>query len=322
MTSISSQLKSMVRLVASVATLATAAQVASAAPFTFNTPGGGTVTVTTIDETPGNVLAVNAQTVIQNAINSGANTSAPFTAYYQANVLLEDANGRPLNIGNGQITAVAKFNEVATNITAGAANNQVNFQLAADQTGSTFQFYFNPTAVSNNAAGTGFTAGQVIYTGSFVAGTPAGQFQVFPTQGTTALDQNNPSDPRQTVRGSGSTVLNIVTQSFNSSFFTSGLSVGSLLNFTSTNQTPFGSAPPSAQFTDPTNGAIITPSLPAVNGQFQTGGPARQDFQFLADGNSFFTAPIPEPASVVMTVLGLGGMGLGTVVARRRRATA
>lgn len=74
----------------------TMGQVALAEPIQFNTTGGGVgnqlTSVQTFSEGPGNVLAVNAQTLIQNAIANNSGRTADFTAYFQSNMTLLDPN--------------------------------------------------------------------------------------------------------------------------------------------------------------------------------------------------------------------------------------
>jgi len=313
------------RALLSAALIVAVAASAQAGPVSF-TVGGTTFNVAKFDQSPGNVLAVNATTLINAAGPTG--TTAPFTSYYQANVILEDANGRPLPVP-GQVTVLARFNEIATNSIVNGLP-QSTFTLAANQTGSYFNFYFNPTVQSNDLTGKGFgpdvPGSTLIYSSTVPSNAPNGQFQLLqPPTSTQLFDQSataatNGYDGKMTIVGSGSTALNLGTSFVNTGFFTGGVDLTSTLNFTSTNQTPFGTASPSQMFFDVTANAFVMPSLPAINGVFQSGGPARQDFQFLADGNSFFSTPnvVPEPASVAMTLMGL--VGTGAVALRRRKA--
>src|SRR5262245_11919787 len=116
------------------ALVAASSTTAQAAPVFFNAAGtGGPGTLVSVfDELPGNALAVGAWPLIQN-LHVGQ-TSAAFTLYYQANVRLIDANGNTIDTGPNVITAVAKFQETATLVSA----NTVVFNNAANQTGSYF----------------------------------------------------------------------------------------------------------------------------------------------------------------------------------------
>jgi hypothetical protein len=294
------------------------ATTARAGPVGF-TVGGTTYSVASFDEGPGTVLSLNALTLL-NTTPLGTPTD-PITSYYQASVILRDANGNPLSIP-GQVTVLARFNEYAvTSVVNGSP--QSTFTLSADQTGSYFNFYYNPNVVANDLTGKGFgldaAGATLIYSAGLTPSVPIGQFQAtapFPAnfdQSPTAA--TNGYGDYQTLIGSGGTSLSLGTTYLNSSYFSSGLSLGSALNFSSMDQTPMLVAP-SRNFYDATTGSYITQSLSPVNGFYVQGGPARQDFQFTADGFSFFS--VPEPASAAMTLIGL----VGTVVARRRRSAA
>ena len=296
------------------------ATTARAGPVGF-TVGGTTYSVASFDESPGNVLSLNAVTVL-NTTPLGTPTS-PITSYYQASVTLRDASGNAIPIP-GQVTVLARFNEFAvTSVVNGLP--QSTFTLAADQTGSYFNFYYNPNVVANDLTGKGFgpdvAGATLIYSGGITPNVPLGQFQITaPTP--TSFDQspNAATDgdgAELTLLGSGGTSLTLGTSFVNNSYFSGGVSLGSALSFSSMDQTPM-LASPSQNFYDVTAGSYITPSLSPVNGFYVQGGPARQDFQFTADGFSFFS--VPEPASVAMTLIGL--VGTLVVALRRRRLAA
>jgi len=295
-----------------------------AGPVLFDPDGGGAggaVLIDTFDELPGNALAIGAQTAINNALvglpAGQTRTTAVFTVLYQANIsLLTNPNGIPLNTGNA-FTAVAKFQEFAT-VTGGS--NTVTFTLAPTQTGSYFNIYSHaPGQFGNNATGVGFATdgpspGTLIYSATPPTSGPSGNFTN--NDGSTNLDQSlNPGTGQQSVSGSGSTQLTFNTVSFDANFFKSN--PGSLAAFQSTNSLPFISVKPSATFvnlTGPQPNPVI-PALGTVNGSTTNGGP---DVQFQADGSTAFNA-VPEPASVAMTLMGLGGTGLGMLATRRRK---
>jgi hypothetical protein len=291
------------------------ATTARAGPVGF-TVGGTTYSVASFDESPGNVLSLNAVTLL-NTTPLGSPT-APITSYYQASVILKDGNGNPFPVP-GQVTVLARFNKFAvTSLVNGLP--QSSFTLAADQTGSYFNFYYNPSVVASDLTGKGFgpdAAGAIlIYSAAVGSNITIGQFQVtapFPTNFDQSPDApTNGYGAEQTLIGSGGTALSLGTTFLNSSYLTGGVNLGSALNFSSMDQTPL-IASPSRSFYDVTTGSYITPSLSPVNGLLLPGGPDRQDFQFTADGISSFSAP--EPASVTMTLMGL----VGTVVLALRR---
>lgn len=316
------------------------AQTASAGPVLFNPAGTGAagspqVAVQTFDELPGNALAQGAQTLISAALAGLANgataTTGPFTLYYQANVSLVDPNGVVITTPGSFFTAVAKFQETAT-VTGGSST--VSFNLAPNQAGSYFDFFAHTGSGGNNATGTGFAndnGGILIYSATPGTMGTSGNFMntTSPTMPIENLDQvnhpngqNNPNGAtfgQQTVQGTGSSQLNFMTSYYNTSYFLTN--PGTPLAFSTTNTLPFNTVVPAQQFVNLTGAGpgstfagYVPPSLGTVNGQ---SGP---DVQFQADGSSSFPNAVPEPASIAMTALGLGGMAFGSFVARRRRA--
>jgi len=304
-----------------------AASSAPAAPVLFDPTGtgnaGSAVLVNTFDELPGNALAQNAQALITQALaglpaNVSA-TTAPFTLYYQANIsLLSSPNGTPINTGNNVFTAVAKFSETAT-VTGGS--NTVTFNLAANQAGSYFDIFAHPPGTfGNNSTGTGFSndlGGVLIYSATAPTSGPSGNFTN--SGGSVPLDQSaTPTTPGQTVTGSGSSTLVFNTAFFNPNYFIGN--PGQNISFQSDNQLPFKTTNPSLLNFQNLSGAgagstfvsYVPKNIGAING---TSGP---DVQFQADASSAFTT-VPEPASVVMTLLGLSGAGI-VGFAKRRRA--
>ena len=140
-------------------TLALVLGLASAveAGVAFSPYGTGvpTAEVGTFDEQPGNALAVGAQSAINAAIASLATappgssaTTTPFTVYYQANLTLFGPNGYVISTPGNTFTAVAKYSEIAT--VYKDASGTVNFTLAANQTGSYFDFFAHTTGMAGN----------------------------------------------------------------------------------------------------------------------------------------------------------------------------
>ena len=99
------------RAFCSAVILVAVATTARAGPVGF-TVGGTTYSVANFDESPGNVLSVNAVRLI-NTTPIGTPTGT-ITSYYQASVILRDGNGNPLPVP-GQVTVLARFNEIAIN---------------------------------------------------------------------------------------------------------------------------------------------------------------------------------------------------------------
>ena len=315
---------------------------ARADQFLFNTTGtsgGPTVLLNSFSEGAGNVLAVNAQTAIDKAVTSSSHVSSDFTAYYQANITLANTTNQPVSTAPAQFTVVARFNEYAT--VTGA--NTVNFNLSANQAGSYYEIFYNPTAVSSPLNGTGFatdsSTAKLIYSGS-LTGSNTGTFinnglNTGPTANNNLDQVTNPTanpSKQQSVSGNGGETFYINTTYQDPNFF---LSKVAQQTFTTTNDVAFHQTAASKMFIDlnpstpnasgyaPTasgGSSYFAPVLPTVNG-IGTNDSTRQDFQFEAIASSSFLL-VPEPASIVMTLVGLGMIGLAGLRARRKVATA
>jgi hypothetical protein len=284
---------------------------------TFDPDGTGPSTpviVGTIDELPGNAIAVGYN-VANPASPTGFSTPTvghTFTLEYQASVGdLLDASGNPVygygisNGGNtGQLTVVASFTEQVTSATATTA--------AFTTTGAgTVTFYFNPTRAANNLTGTDFAPGTpgntlaantyiTVYSGTIIPGA-SGVFSVATTPGQNAgaLDQSpngNNYPGVNTVAGTGGTNLGVQTTSLNTAFFTTAPPPSMLIQFTNTsNNLPFSEIDPSAIFFDGQSG--VASVGPVNGGSNAAGNPLAANVMFQADANtSFATSLTPGPA--------------------------
>lgn len=168
---------------------------------------------------------------------------------------------------------VARFNEYAT--ITGA--NTVNLNVSGSQVGSYFNIYYNPNRVSSMLNGTGFASdaagAKLIYSGN-LAGSNTGTFiNNGMNQGPNAnnsLDQSGSGNTaQQSVSGNGGETLYISTRSFDRNFFVSDLT-NRLLTFVTTNDLVFHQTAASKSFYDVTAGTPITPSLPSINGLYDS----------------------------------------------------
>lgn len=272
--------------------------------ITFDPTGtagpSGNIQITTLDQAPGNALAV--------AANTASPAGTAFTLLYQAN-LGTAQNGSSLAFANGTggnfFTFVAGFGEQLTSVTPIPASTQVllNFAFDASNPQNFFRMYAG-TAGGNDLAGTGFAqASAPILTGHFIASGYSSSF-LFDSSSNTALDNFGSNDyvGTNTVTGTGSTMLTIVIDGFNVDYFPS-MVIGATSSLINTSQIlAFSQIDPSALFTN-------------MNGSSQAGatsvGPINgrgTNTIFQADANQAFN--VPEPLPVALIGMGLLGVGL------------
>jgi len=296
------------------------APAANAGPILFD-PDGASATnpaynITGLGFGAGNALAINA---IPNGgnVTVGTQFQITFQTHLTSLVGPNAPNFVPGLNQTFQITEVATFTEVVTsfNATTGTATFQI-----VPSANNRANIYFNNAVVFNDAAGTGFTAGQVIMSLN-PSSLNGSEFQ---TTGTTrqfnTTGAGNNSGTGLAANGSGSTSVNSnVLLPYSTAFFqppsgtpilTSSIVSSNLTSF-------FDAVAPSLLFTNLITNATVQPRIGAING---ASGP---DIQFQVSGftQSFDTA-VPEPASVAMTLIGLGGVGIGSYASRRRRVVA
>jgi len=296
------------------------APAANAGPIFFDPDGGAAgnpaYNITGLGYGPGNAVAVGA-------IPNGGNlvVGQQFTLDFQTHLTSLVGPNAPSSVpglnSTFQITLVATYTEVVTSFNA--ATGTATFAIVPSANNRA-NIYFNNAVVFNDAAGTGFTAGQIIMSlnPNSVNGSEFTASATTKTFNSTGAGKTTSSGLAVNGTGSTSTNAGVITP-YNTSFFqppsgtpilTSSLTSSNITSF-------FDSVSPSLLFTNLFNNTVFTANIGAVNGQ---SGP---DIQLQVSGfTQSFDTVVPEPASVAMTLIGLGGAGIGSFAARRRRVVA
>jgi PEP-CTERM motif len=243
-----------------------------------------------------------------------------------------------------EITMVAKFTEtVIAPTTATTAFFQTKPSVPA-----VLEIYFDSTPNAVDVSGSGFNDGRLILTGSLVADAQ-GNFTVTSLT-PVLLDQASPNDygptnagvptgaDQQTVSGFGSQGnIAFDTLVTDPTFFLQILAQFGITFENISQGLPFGSINPSDCYTDTAAGVAVgttiaerqctpihvdglmslqgadglggvVPVIGLINGAFGTaGGP---DFIAQTDYNTFFTAAVTEPSSVLLLGVGLIGVSI------------
>jgi hypothetical protein len=292
-----------------------AAYASNTIQFDINgTAPGGVISVDTFDWTPDNSLVVNGA-------KPGTTT---VTVLAQGALGVFTLSGAPPTNTLPQAGTEFTFQLTMTETVTGIGTGTVGLTPTA----GTIQIWYDPSADSNQLAGTGYNDGTLILTGSVVPG--AGSTGTFTDNNVVSgLPANQPLDNHNTNNypgvlsdsGSGSTKLDFHVTFANPDFFLSDITsllIG--LQDSSNSTTPFFQADPAALVVG------VAPVFTNVGGVLVNGAPgtcaqtaqARCDFLIQTDAASVFNSTaVPEPGTLALLSLGL--LGAGFVGSRKFR---
>ncbi len=292
------------------------------------TIAGETHAVDSFNFAPGNTIAVGAIPL---------SASKPFNFYYQSALQGFTLNGNTVSFAglntSNFITGVIGATEIATNvITDAKGNTTAQFSLAPTQTVNYLDFYIKGTS-SDALAGTGFNTGTPILTAHIIANNGVFSDNLdtsaappLPFQASTVSTPNPKYAGVTTLQsplsftgtptgqpGGGQVTLTAVVDTVDSaviSTFAPGEVITLVLGQGNTTD-QFQQTPATSQFiTNGVDGTVV-PNIGAINA---LSGP---DLLFQTNGTfSFVTTP--EPGTMVLGLMGLGGLALGRIVRRRK----
>jgi len=289
------------------------------AAFLFNVGGSAAnqVNASGFAEAPGNALSKGVIT------GAGLVVGSTFQLYFQATLSeVTAANGisPPTSLSAGTYTVVGSITEVVGSVNNFGSQSTATFGVApvqAAQSGLTM--YFNPApGAANPSTGAGFTGPTVLLTATPVPSVPGNNnafTSTLPPPFQTFNQTPSGTFPGvQAVNGSGTYVVNFATNpgSVNNTFFPQGAPPVLSLLLNGSTLPYFTQVAPSLNYVGAgPGGTTVTPNIGAVNG---LSGP---DFALQTTGN---LSAVPEPSSLVLTGLGLGGLALA--FRKRNAATA
>jgi hypothetical protein len=302
----------------------------------------GQFQISGFDPGPGNLLITGIPT-------SGLAMGTVLETYFQANMsAILGTNNLPIGgIGLNstyELAVVARFTEVVTSVAPSGPGSIATFGLNPVQANPFFEVWFHNGILADNFAGTGFATGTKILSGRIGAITTS-LFQTNSFDPAAAVLIDNPTTgggtaagkafwnigppATTTVQGAGNNNLNLATMVvdsvvLNPVFFPKGQTIlsyalrpGTGLEYTNVD--------PSKQLDAlPNGGGFITST--ELQGKFNgsTGSAATGKLLIEIDDKESFTASaaVPEPSTMVLSMTGLGVLGLFRTIRRRRQARA
>jgi MYXO-CTERM domain-containing protein len=280
----------------------------------------------------------SGNTIAQGAIPGALTVGSTFNFFYQATLATPQLAGGNVNYtalnSTTFITAVIGGTETVTSVSGPDSHGNVTSTFALTTGTSYFDLYASSTK-PNALKGTGFNFGEAssnlilhatltAESGSFAVNTNntvkfniATSNPTYPASTTTLQSPTDSNGVASGQPGGGHVTITASVISASSTFFPGQLSPGTTLvmTFAQGNTTgQFQQTPPTNQFVTGTDASgLVKPSIGAINGK---SGP---DYMFQTNGSQSFTVTgVPEPSSMVLAVMGVGGLALARL--RRRRA--
>jgi hypothetical protein len=293
--------------------------------------GAGTISnVNSLDVLPGNAIAKGG---------TNAMTGDTVPVLYQAKVGSVLSGTTTVDLTSSPaytITAVTSFTEQVTSTSRTMTLGSATFAL---DTSKTYYVSLYQTPVGNSVnelTGTGYPGTRLILKAEVLAPNFLGSFTADFTD-IELLDQfmGDSRAGQLSVQGTGSTKFN--AKAFvdgtdgtfvDTNFFRNpGLKEIDLNKFNTSEIDSFGSVDPTVLFHPSLNPLDDYPSTPAnlgnVNGLPATLGGTGRDFQFQADANggilSVVAVAVPEPSTLVLSLLAGASCGLGLIRRRRQK---